>query len=150
MAQPMHSGPNGSRASSVAARHFGTAVRIGVAVNLVLAVPAVLAPGLVLGLFGLDVGDRDIWARFAAWLLILLSLFYLPVAKEPYRSVTNSWLTVFARIGGVGFFLGAVFLVGESPRLLLLAAIDLIFAVIEGFLLWLAFGRRFTTSGVAS
>ena len=140
---------DGQPRTAAAARYFGKVVRVGVAVNLILAIPAVVAPALVLGLFELETGDRDIWARFAAWLLVLLSLFYLPAAKEPFRSLINSWLTVFARLGGVGFFLGAVFIVGESPRLLALASIDLVFGLAEGVLLWLALSERFTRSGNA-
>ena len=140
---------DGQPRTIAAARYFGKVVRAGVAVNLALAIPAVVAPALVLGLFELETGDRDVWARFAAWLLVLLSLFYLPAAKEPFHSLINSWLTVFARLGGVGFFLGAVFIVGESPRLLALASIDLVFGLAEGILRWLALSERLTRSGNA-
>lgn len=123
-----------------AARAYGLVVRLGVLTNVVLAAPAVFAPGLVLGLFGLPTGDVDLWARFAAFLLILLSLFYLPPAAEPYRSPAASWLTVLARAGGVAFFTGAVALGGASPRVLSLAGIDAVFAVAEGYALWKAYG----------
>jgi hypothetical protein len=118
--------------ASNAVNNFQRAVWAGVAVNLLIAVPGIFFPHVVLGVFQLDPGSQDIWARFAAWLLILLSLFYLVPASDPLRMISVSWLAVLARMSGVVFFAAAVFILGESTRLLALGVIDGIFMVLEG------------------
>jgi putative effector of murein hydrolase LrgA (UPF0299 family) len=83
------------------ARFFGIAVLIGVVVNLGAAIPGIIIPGMVLGLLGLEAEVTEFWARFAAWLLILLSLMYIPAGLQTFRSPAHSWLTVACRWGGV-------------------------------------------------
>jgi hypothetical protein len=118
--------------------YFRWVVRAGVLVNLSLAVPAVFAPAPVLSLFGLQSPPPAIWPRFAALLLVLLSLFYLPAASNPRRSPAASWLTVAARVAGVAFFAVAVPVLDLSWRYLLFGLLDLVFAVSQGVLLALA------------
>jgi len=83
---------------------FGRIVWIGIVVNLALAVPVLFAPAQVLALFSMPAATPAMWPSFAALLLILLSLFYIPAAMNPiyYRSV--AWLAVLARLAGVVFF----------------------------------------------
>lgn len=123
------------------ARAFRITVWIGVLVNFALALGAVFAPDWLLRSLGFDVAYPNIWPRFAGWLLILLSLFYIPGANDPIRYRANAVLSVCARFAGVAFFTGAVLLVGFSTRYLLFAAVDLVFAVPTGILLWLAIRR---------
>jgi hypothetical protein len=83
---------------------FGRVVWVGIVVNLALAVPVLFAPAQVLALFSMPAATPAMWPSFAALLLILLSLFYIPAALNPiyYRSV--AWLAVLARLTGVVFF----------------------------------------------
>ena len=83
---------------------FGRVVWLGIVVNLALAVPVLFAPAQVLALFSLPAATPAMWPSFAALLLILLSLFYIPAAINPiyYRSV--AWLAVLARLTGAVFF----------------------------------------------
>jgi hypothetical protein len=124
------------------ARAFRITVWIGVLVNISLALAAVFAPDWLLRMMGFDVAYPNIWPSFAGWLLILLSLFYIPGANDPHRYRANAVLSVCARFAGVAFFLGAVLLVGFSTRYLLFAGLDLVFAVPTGILLWMAVRRE--------
>ena len=88
-------------------RH-GVVVWIGIALNLLVAVPLLFAPLWVLGLFDVPAG-QTIWPRFAGGLLILLSVFYIPMTWDLDRHRIFAWLAVFpARSFGVVFFLVAV------------------------------------------
>ena len=111
------------------AARFSKVVRAGVVANLAIAAFALAAPGVLLRVLGLDQAIPDVWVRFSAWLLGLLSLQYLPAAADPYRSATTSWLTVGARWAGVAFFLGVTFALQLDRRYLLFAAFDLLFAI---------------------
>lgn len=124
------------------ARAFRITVWIGILVNFALALGAVFAPDWLLRTMGFDVAYPNVWPRFAGWLLILLSLFYIPGANDPNRYRANAVLSVCARFAGVAFFTGAVLLVGFSTRYLLFGLIDLVFAVPSGALLWLAIRRQ--------
>lgn len=114
---------------------FRLMVLLGVAANLALAVPAVFAPNAVIALVGGAPVAETVWPAFAGWLLILLSLFYLPAAVDPDRYRVVAVLTVLARFAGVTFFTLL------HPQFLLLALFDLFFGVTQGMLL-LALGRR--------
>ena len=83
---------------------FRRAVWGGVVANWVLAVPAIFAPEKVLDLLGLRPTADPVWTAFAALLLFLLSLFYIPGANHPHRYRFNAWLAVLARAAGVLFF----------------------------------------------
>jgi hypothetical protein len=124
------------------ARAFRITVWVGVLVNISLALAAVFAPDWLLRTMGFDVAYPNIWPRFAGWLLILLSLFYIPGANDPNRYRANAVLSVCARFAGVAFFVGAVLLVGFSTRYLMFAGLDLAFAVPTGLLLWKAVRRE--------
>ena len=120
------------------ARAFRITVWIGVIVNLALGAAALVAPDWFLTAWGFDPAYPNLWPRFAAWLLILLSLFYIPGANDIHRYRANAVLQVVARLGGVAFFTGAVLVLGFSSRFLLFALLDLVFAVPSGIFLALA------------
>ncbi|MEX2571703.1 MAG: hypothetical protein WD737_10435 [Gemmatimonadota bacterium] len=124
------------------ARGFRAVVWIGILVNFALAGAALFAPDRLLEALGFDIAYPNLWPRFAAWLLILLSLFYIPGANDLNRYRANAVLSVCARFAGVAFFGGAVLLVGFSTRYLLFGLIDLSVAVPSGILLWLAIRRQ--------
>jgi hypothetical protein len=77
-------------ASNKYARLFGIVVLIGVVVNLGAAMPGIIIPEIILGLLGLEPEVTEFWTRFAAWLLILLSLMYIPAGLQPFRSPAHS------------------------------------------------------------
>ncbi len=111
---------------------FGRIVGLGVIVNVSLALPTLFVPERMIALFHLEPTIPDVWVRFAANLLILLSLFYIPGAINLYHYRANAWLSVISRLTGVTFFL-------FQPRAyLLFGLMDLTFAIPTGILLILA------------
>lgn len=117
---------------------FSRVVWLGVLVNLLLSLPALFVPNTVLSLLRLEPVNLAIWPSFAANLLILLSLFYIPAAIDPDRYRAIAWLAVIARIAGVVFFSSWVLLFGQQKGYLLFGLIDFTFAVPQGVLLILA------------
>jgi hypothetical protein len=124
------------------ARAFRVATRIGIATNFGMGLTALFAPDWFLRTMGFDVAYPNLWPRFAAWLLILMSLFYIPGSTDLNRYRANAVLSVCARISGVAFFSGMVLLIGFSPRYLLFGLIDLVFAVPCGLFLLMAVRRQ--------
>ncbi|HEX2081544.1 MAG TPA: hypothetical protein VHG08_27825 [Longimicrobium sp.] len=123
-------------------RAFRITVWTGVIVNLALAAAALVAPDWFLTAWGFDVAYPNLWPRFAAWLVILLSLMYIPGANDIHRYRANAVLQVVARFGTAAFFTGAVLVLGFSTRFLLFGLLDLAFAVPSGVFLWLALRRQ--------
>ncbi|MEM9265696.1 MAG: hypothetical protein AAGA46_09245 [Cyanobacteria bacterium P01_F01_bin.13] len=112
---------------------FKRIVLLGVVVNLVLAIPTLVVPETMLTLFNLPLVEPVIWVQFSANLLILLSLFYIPAALDPFRYQASAWLAIFSRVAGVIFFLT------QAKIYLLFGLLDLSFAIPEGLLLMLAY-----------
>lgn len=111
---------------------FGRVVWLGIFANLLIAIPTLLLPGETLMAFGAPPAYPLVWPSVTGLFLILLSLFYIPAAREPLRYPIVSWLTVFARLAGVVFFLGF------NRDYLLLGLFDLTYFVPEAILLSLA------------
>jgi hypothetical protein len=120
------------------ARLFSWSVYAGIVVNLLLVVPAVFAPETVTLWFDLEPATPDIWLRFSGWLLLLLSVFYVPAALDPARYALAARLAIGARFAGAAFFLGQI-VFGELPRAYLpFGLTDLAFGVVQSVLLWRA------------
>ena len=119
-------------AHTTPARAFRVVLWIGIAVNLVLAAGVIADPGAMLARFQLPPADPLLWPRFAALLLILLSMFYMPAGIDLDRYRANAWMAVGSRLVGVVFFL--VF----EPVYRALGFVDLVFVVPEAILLILA------------
>ncbi len=110
---------------------FGRVVWLGVLANFALALPTLLLPDEMLAMFSLPSASPSMWPSFAALLLILLSLFYIPATK-PLRYRPVAWLAVLARLAGVIFF--CMF----NRDYLMFGLFDLMFFVPESILLTLA------------
>ena len=115
---------------------FQRVLWLGIAANVALAVPTLLIPERMLALTSLPPAAPLMWPRFAAWLLILLSAFYVPAALDANRFRTIAWLAVGSRLAGVTFFLT------QSADYRMLGAVDLVFFVPEVILLALATRRE--------
>ena len=63
---------------------FGFAVAVGIAANCVLAVPGMIGPARLPARASRDL-EHPIWPAAASMLSILLSVFYIPGAIDPYR-----------------------------------------------------------------
>lgn len=129
---------------STAKRWFMRVVWVGIFANLALALPTLAAPAQLIAMASLPTATPDLWPRFAAVLLILLSLFYMPAATDPDRYRANAWFAVAARLVGVLFFLI------EGPSYRMLALFDLVFFLPEAALLTLMVrGERAETAARA-
>ncbi len=116
------------------ARWFRWFVILGIVQDLAMAGPGIFFPDFVLGVLGIEVVGEPVWPAFAALLLVLLGLFYIPAAVDPFRYFPVSVLTVLARLAGVIFF----FLLYPGRFPLLFGLIDLAFFLTQGTLLFLA------------
>lgn len=116
---------------------FRWAVFLGILQDWVLGIPGIFVPNSVLGLFT-QPAAQPVWPAFASMLVVLLSLFYIQPALDPYRYRVGAILTVAARAAGVVFFL--VIWRGQAPAFL--GYIDLTFTILQGALLWLTYRER--------
>lgn len=96
---------------------------VGIVANLALALPTLAAPVFMIETISLPTATPDLWPRFAALLLVLLSVFYTPAATDVDRYRIVAWFAVGSRLTGVLFFL-----VEGSPYLLF-ALFDFVFFV---------------------
>jgi hypothetical protein len=113
---------------------FQRAVVLGILVNCFFALPGIFIPNAVLAWVGAEPATEPVWPAFASLLLVLVSLFYIPAAVDPFRYCPVAVLAVLARGAGVVFFL--VLYPGRAPALF--GYIDLGFALVQGILLLLA------------
>lgn len=115
---------------------FSRVVWAGIAANVLVALVSIAAPTAVLAFLKLPPAEPLVWPRFAAFLLLLLSGFYIPAAMDPRRNLFNSIFTVVCRFGGVCFFS----LVGGGY--IVFGLFDLTFGLPEAILLWLGLSSR--------
>jgi hypothetical protein len=118
---------------SKAAVWFKRVVWLGILANFALAIPALFVPERVIAMANLPPAMPLLWPRFAAWLLILLSLFYMPGAIDPYKYRVTAWLSIVSRLAGVFFFW-----VTQPPEYRLFGTFDFVFLVPEAILLPIA------------
>ena len=118
-----------------AQRWFKRVMWLGIVANFGLAVPTLLAPERMIEFVGLPMATPLLWPRFAALLLILLSLFYTPAAIDPVRYRLVALLTLVSRLAGVVFFVGF-----QASEYHMFGYFDLVFLVPQALLLF-AMGR---------
>ena len=120
---------------------FKRVMWLGIVANMALAVPTLLAPERMIEFVGLPMPTPLLWTRFAALLLILLSLFYMPAAIDPVRYRLVALLTLVSRLAGVVFFVGF-----QAPEYHMFGYFDLVFLVPQALLLF-SFGRSTGSGG---
>ncbi len=112
---------------------FKRVLWIGILSNFALAVPTLLVPARMVELTGIPPATPLLWVRFAALLLILLSVFYMPAGIDYVRYRANAWMAVGSRLAGVIFFVAF-----QSREYHMFGYFDLVFLVPELILLTLA------------
>ncbi|HYH58059.1 MAG TPA: hypothetical protein VD790_02400 [Thermoleophilaceae bacterium] len=112
---------------------FRRAMWVGIIQDWALGIPAIFAPERVLKMTKQRPTGDPVWSSFAALLLLLISLLYIPGAQDPHRYRRTAWLSVMARPPGVLFFLGLRR--GTYP---LFGIIDALLFVVQAPLLYLA------------
>jgi len=122
------------------AKWFGRVVWLGIIINVVFfVIPLCFFPEVMLSLLKMQIPVPIIWVRAAGLLLLEISILYIPGAMDPYRYKATAWMSILVtRGGGATFFITAVLLFGQDLGFLSIALVDLVFAVIQGILLFLA------------
>jgi len=83
---------------------FRRIVWLGVIQDWAIGLPAIFAPTWLLELLHQRPTQDPVWTSFAGLLVVLLSLFYIPGANDPYRYTANAVLATLSRPPGVLFF----------------------------------------------
>ena len=90
---------------TTAGRWLKRVIWLGILANLALALPTLAAPDMMMEFVRLPTATPLLWPRFAALLLILLSVFYAPAGTDLDRYRIVAWLAIGSRAAGVLFFL---------------------------------------------
>jgi len=132
----MDAAPDQSRPHAVsggaAATWFRALMWIGIAANVICALISIVWTEDVLNFLRLDMAQPLVWPRFGAFLLILLSIFYVPSAVDPLVHRYSAVVSIICRFGGVAFFT----IVGG--RYIVFGLFDLTFGLPQAVLLWIA------------
>ena len=87
------------------AQWFRRVMWVGIFANLALAIPTIAAPSAIIEMTGLPTATPDLWPRFSALLLVILSVFYMPAGIDIDRYRATAWFAVGSRLAGVLFFM---------------------------------------------
>jgi len=117
--------------NTTAGRWYRRIMWVGIVANLALALPTLAAPTQMLAMASLPTATPDLWPRFAALLLVLLSVFYMPAGLDIDRYRAAAWAGVASRLAGVAFFM-------LEPAYRLFMYFDLVFFVPLAVLLTIA------------
>jgi hypothetical protein len=99
-------------------------VWLGILLNMLFVVALLFKPAWVLAMFNIP-PDESIWPRFAALLLFIVSLYYIPPTIDLERYRVNAWLAVFpSRSLGATFFFLAVFVFDQPPGFIVAILLD--------------------------
>jgi len=124
---------NPPRAPAIAAVQWFRAIMwLGIGANVSCAFISILWTEDVLNFLHLEMAHPLVWPRFAAFLLILLSIFYIPSAIDPLAHCYSAVVAIICRFGGVAFFT----IVGG--RYIFFGLFDLAFGLPQAILLLLA------------
>jgi hypothetical protein len=115
-----------NRNELTAGRWFKRVLWIGILANAALAVPTLVAPEAMLRLTSFPAATPLVWPQFAALLLVLLSVFYMPAGFDLDRYWAIAWLAAGARFAGFVFFVGF-----QASAYHILGYFDLVFFVPE-------------------
>jgi len=115
-----------------AASWFKALMWLGIAANIVVALICIVWTEAVINVLHLEPAHPLVWPRFGAFLLILLSIFYVPAAIDPLVHRYSAVVSILCRFGGVAFFS----IVG-GPYIAF-GLFDLTFGPPQAILLWLA------------
>ena len=120
------------RFGTAAAQCFKVLMWLGIAANVIVAIISIIWTDAVLNLLHIEIAHPVIWPRFAAFLLILLSIFYVPSAIDPLYHRYSAVVAVICRFAGFGFFT----IVGG--RYIIFGLFDLTFGLPQAVLLFFA------------
>ena len=86
---------------------FRVVVWVGILLNWSFAALAFVAPEMLVDELALGPRTDPVWLFNYSVLLAILSVFYIPAAKDPFRYRTNAWMMIVARlVPATTFFVG--------------------------------------------
>jgi hypothetical protein len=121
------------------AKWFGRLVWLGIVANLPFGLLGLFAPQVLFSTFQLEPAVPTIWTRDAGLFLVMVSLFYIPAARDPYRYRVNAWLLVIGRLAFAVFWFWGVLLSDFPNEYLPFGFADLSLGIIQGIFLILTF-----------
>jgi hypothetical protein len=115
---------------------FCIVVWLGVIANWSFAVWAIFFdPHSLLAFFKLGDVDSTVWLYNYSVLLMILSLFYIPAAHDPFRYCANAWLLIIGRLVPASTFFIGTAVHFMPPGFVTLGIGDSTFGIIELLLL---------------
>jgi hypothetical protein len=115
---------------------FCIIVWLGVIANFSFAIWAVfIDPHSLVAFFKLGPLQSTIWLYNYSFLLMILSLFYIPAAHDPDRYRANAWLLIVGRLVPASTFFIGVLLGFMPPGFASLGIGDTTFGILELILL---------------
>lgn len=121
---------------------------VGVLINIFgMALPFIFAPQWYLDWFGLPGGGGSlIWMRQAGLLLLFISILYAFGGRDPIRYSWNAMFAIGVRMAIGLYWLWLVFGAGQTRAFVQFGILDCGYAILNGFVLWLAIRHERTTS----
>jgi len=123
------------------AKWFGIVVWIGIIGNILFGLLGLFAPYTLFSLFGLEEAVPTVWVRDAGLFVILVSLFYIPSARDPFANRYYAILLVCARFAYVIFWFVGVAIWAFGSEYLKFGIADLAITIPQAILLYLAFRK---------
>ncbi|MCG8421924.1 MAG: hypothetical protein MJE77_28720 [Proteobacteria bacterium] len=118
---------------------FSRLAWLGILVNLPFGILGLFAPDVLTALANLESVPPTFWTRDAGLFLIMISLFYVPGALDPFRYRVNAWLLVIGRFVYVVFWSAGVCFLDFPRATLNFAIVDLVLGMSQGIFLVLMF-----------
>ena len=119
-----------------ALRWFRRLVAIGFLVNMIFVIPALFNPRYLEAL--IDVGQTNTlhWLQDLALVLLVVTLTYIPVIRDPFRDIFITLLVVGGRFAAGMLFLIGVLYMNYPDGMWVLAGTDLILSTLQAILLY--------------
>lgn len=115
---------------------FRFLIGLGFVVNAVFFLPGLFAPRALEGWAEVGVTNTVHWLQNVSLLLIIVSLMYIPVIRDPFRYLFISFLAVGGRFGAGILFLFGVLFMGYPGGMRILATSDLILSLAQAWFLY--------------
>ncbi len=117
-------------------RWFRRFVAAGFVLNAAFFVPGLFAPRMLEGWADLGITNTVHWLQNVSLLLIIVSLLYVPVIRDPFRYLFVTFLVVGGRFAAGTLFLFGVLFMDYPEGMRILAWSDIALSLIQAALLY--------------
>ena len=119
-----------------ALKWFRVTVGLGFVANLAFALPAMFAPRVLESLGDYGQTNSPHWLQNVGILLIIVTVTYIPVIRDPFRYLFITVLIVVGRFSAGSLFLIGVLFLNYPDGMKLLSGTDLILSSLQTVLLY--------------